>query len=179
MAQATWVSLCLLPVLCVNSLPASVFASLGTAVTLTDLVGLAMYVGGITFEAVADQQKSAWMREKKEKKHAEEFLTKGLWGKSRHPNYFGEVTLWTGIATASAGVMASQAGLAGMGLGLGIGGVAAALAMAGASPAFTSFLLFKVSGIPMSEGKYDKRFADNKAYWAWKRDTPMFFPKLW
>ena len=85
------------------------------------------------------------MEEKRAKKHSEEFLTRGLWGKSRHPNYFGEVTLWTGIATASAGVLASGAGLVGMGLGAGVGSTAAALAMAGVSPAFTAFLLFKVS----------------------------------
>lgn len=143
MAQATWVSLCLFPVLCINSLPQSVFSAL-PFLTLTDVLGLSLYVGGILFEATADRQKSQWMQEKREKKHSEEFLTRDLWGKSRHPNYFGEVTLWTGIATTSAGVLASKAGLAGMGLGGGIGGVLGALAMAGVSPAFTSFLLFKV-----------------------------------
>lgn len=143
MAQATWVSLCLLPVLAVNSLPASVFAAL-PALGLTDILGIALYIGGITFEATADRQKSQWMKEKKEKKHSEEFLTRGLWSKSRHPNYFGESTLWSGIATLSAGVLASKAGLVGMGLTAGLGGTIGAIAMAGVSPAFVTFLLLKV-----------------------------------
>ena len=83
------------------------------------------------------------MKEKKEKKHSEDFLTRGLWGKSRHPNYFGESTLWTGIATTAAGVMMSRAGLNGMGMGSRIG----ALAMAAVSPAFVTFLLLKVSSL--------------------------------
>lgn len=113
-----------------------------------------------------------------EKKHSEEFLTRGLWSKSRHPNYFGESTLWTGIAVTAGGVLASGVGQAGMGLSGGLAGKALALAMAGVSPAFVTFLLLKVSGVPMSEGKYDKKFGDRKDYQEWKRDTPMFFPKL-
>lgn len=83
-AQATWVSLCLMPVLAINSIPAATLAAL-PLVTITDIVGLLLYVGGITFEATADKQKSQWMKEKKEKKHSEDFLTRGLWSKSRHP----------------------------------------------------------------------------------------------
>ena len=142
-AQATWVSLCLLPVLAINSIPAAALAAL-PAFTLTDILGLMLYVGGITFEATADRQKSRWMEEKKAKKHSEEFLTHGLWSKSRHPNYFGESTLWTGIATTAAGVMLTGVGQAGMGLSGGLLAKAGALAMAGVSPAFVTFLLFKV-----------------------------------
>jgi protein-S-isoprenylcysteine O-methyltransferase Ste14 len=83
-AQATWVSLCLMPVLAINSIPATTLAAL-PFFTITDIVGLLLYVGGITFEATADRQKSQWMKEKKEKKHEEDFLTRGLWSKSRHP----------------------------------------------------------------------------------------------
>lgn len=214
-AQATWVSLCLLPVLAVNSIPATTLAAL-PLVTLTDVLGVLLYVGGIAFESVADYQKSTWMAEKKEKKHDEDFLTRGLWGKSRHPNYFGESTLWTGIATAAAGVMCSGVGQAGMGLSGGLLAKAGALAMAGVSPAFVTFLLlkvsraamdvdrcdfandadavFQVSGVPLSENKYDKRYGDRKDYqvsrstvttWSsadsmqeWKKNTPMFIPKL-
>ncbi|KAK3075008.1 hypothetical protein LTR53_002043 [Teratosphaeriaceae sp. CCFEE 6253] len=176
-AQATWVSLCLLPVLAVNSIPAVTLAAL-PAVTLTDVLGLLLYVGGITFEATADRQKSAWLKEKKEKKHSEDFLTRGLWSKSRHPNYFGESTLWTGIATAAAGVMLSRVGQAGMGFSGSAGARVGALAMAGVSPAFVSFLLLKVSGVPLSESKYDKRYGDRKDYQKWKQETPMFIPKL-
>jgi steroid 5-alpha reductase family enzyme len=143
-AQATWVSLCLLPVLAVNSIPATTLAAL-PFFTITDIIGILLYVGGLSFEATADRQKSQWLKEKKEKKHEEDFLTRGLWSKSRHPNYFGESTLWTGIATAAAGVMVSGVGQAGMGLSGGLLAKAGALAMAGVSPAFVTFLLLKVS----------------------------------
>lgn len=142
-AQATWVSLCLLPVLAVNSIPSTTLAAL-PFFTITDILGLLLYVGGISFEATADRQKNQWIKEKKEKKHEEDFLTRGLWSKSRHPNYFGESTLWTGIATAAAGVMMSSVGQAGMGLSGGLGAKVGALAMAGVSPAFVTFLLLKV-----------------------------------
>lgn len=142
-AQATWVSLCLLPVLAINSIPATTLAAL-PLVTLTDILGIALYIGGITFEATADAQKSQWMEEKKAKKHSEDFLTRGLWSKSRHPNYFGESTLWTGIATAAAGVMLTSVGQSGMGFSGSPAARLGALAMAGVSPAFVTFLLLKV-----------------------------------
>lgn len=177
-AQATWVSLCLMPVLAINSLPASTFATLGGLVSITDIIGVLLYIGGLGFEVTADRQKDKWVQEKKQKKHDEDFLTRGLWNKSRHPNYFGESTLWTGIATTAAGVMASNSGVAGMALAGGLTGKAIALLMAGVSPAFVTFLLFKVSGIPLSENKYDKKYGDRDDYKKWKAETPMFFPKL-
>lgn len=143
-AQATWVSLCLMPVLALNSIPATTLAAL-PMVTIIDVIGLALYIGGITFEATADRQKSQWMEEKKKKQHDEDFLTRGLWSKSRHPNYFGESTLWTGIATVAGGVLLSGVGQQGMGFSGGLGGRLGALAMVGVSPAFVTFLLLKVS----------------------------------
>jgi len=178
-AQATWVSLCLMPVLAINSLPAATFAAVPAAVGITDVIGLLLYVGGLSFEVTADRQKNAWVQEKKEKKHEEDFLTRGLWSKSRHPNYFGEATLWTGIATTAAGVLITNVGQVGMGLvGWGITGKMLALGMCGVSPAFVSFLLLKVSGVPMSETKYDKRYGDRADYKKWKETTPMFIPKF-
>jgi hypothetical protein len=61
MIQATWVSLCLMPILAINAPPASTFAALGTAVSITDLIGLLLYVGGPSFEVTADRQKSAFL----------------------------------------------------------------------------------------------------------------------
>ncbi|KAI9880445.1 MAG: hypothetical protein M1830_003087 [Pleopsidium flavum] len=176
-AQATWVSLCLLPVLALNSLPASTFAAL-PALALTDIIGFLLYIGGLSFEVTADRQKNTWVQEKKQKKHEEDFLTRGLWSKSRHPNYFGESTLWTGIATVAGGVLLRNAGQVGMGLAGGLGGKALAIVMAGVSPAFTTFLVLKVSGVPLSENKYDKKYGDRKDYQEWKKNTPMFIPKL-
>ena len=143
-AQATWVTLCLLPVLALNSLPATLLSTLPAGIAITDIIGLLFYVGGLSFEVTADRQKDQWVREKKQKKHDEDFLTRGLWSKSRHPNYFGEATLWTGIATVAGGVLVSNVGQVGMGLAGGLGGRALGLMMAGVSPAFVTFLLLKV-----------------------------------
>jgi hypothetical protein len=64
-------------------------------------------------------------------------------------------------------------GLAGTGYGKFLG-----FALCAISPAFVTFLLFKVSGIPLSEKKYDKRYGDRKDYQKWKNETPVFFPKF-
>jgi steroid 5-alpha reductase family enzyme len=117
-------------------------------VTVTDVIGVLLYVGGISFEMTADAQKTQWLKEKKEKKHSEEFLTRGLWSKSRHPNYFGESTLWTGIATTAAGVLVSNVGQAGVGLSGSAIARAGAISMAAISPLFVTFLLLKVRSSP-------------------------------
>lgn len=184
-AQATWVSLCTLPVILVNSVPRSAYAAtaFGTAISarpyLTDILGLALFVFGLGFEVTADRQKDAWVQAKKEKKHSEEFLTHGLWSKSRHPNYFGEATLWSGIAIAAAGLLVRQPAQAALGLSGSAASQMLVSGMCAASPAFVSFLLLKVSGVPLSENKYDKRYGDRKDYQKWKEETPMFIPKFW
>ncbi|CAL3966527.1 unnamed protein product [Diplocarpon coronariae] len=170
MAQATWVSLCLLPILAVNSIPHTLLSTL-PLVTLTDVLGLGLFAGGFILEVIADRQKSAWVRAKKAKQHDEDFLTSGLWSKSRHPNYFGESTLWTGLAVAAFGVLRAR------GPGVAVKGPAA-FALCAVSPAFVTFLLLKVSGVPLSEKKYDERYGDRKEYREWKESTPMFIPKL-
>jgi len=175
-AQATWVTLCLMPVLALNSIPATL-STLPASIALTDILGILLYVGGLSFEVIADRQKDKWVQEKKTKKHNEDFLTRGLWSKSRHPNYFGEATLWTGMAVVAGGVLVRNVGQVGMGLSGGISGRILGLSMAAISPAFVTFLLLKVSGVPMSEGKYDKRYGERKDYQKWKRETPMFVPK--
>ncbi|QSZ37168.1 hypothetical protein DSL72_009262 [Monilinia vaccinii-corymbosi] len=177
-AQATWVSLCCLPVLAINALPYSLLATLPTLM-LTDILGLLLFTGGLSFEILADRQKSAWAAAKKRKEHDEDFLTSGLWAKSRHPNYFGESMLWSGIAVLSAGVLVGRAGQLGMGTnGWGVSGRALGLGIAGVSPAFVTFLLLKVSGVPLSEVKYDKKYGHRKDYQEWKKNTPVFIPKL-
>ncbi|KAI6245282.1 hypothetical protein HI914_06803 [Erysiphe necator] len=175
-AQATWVSLCLLPVLAVNSIPNNLLSSLPLIMT-SDIIGLSLFVGGLAFEIIADGQKNAWVQAKKRKEHDEEFLTSGLWSKSRHPNYFGEATLWTGIATTAAGVLVSRVGQSVIGLNSVYGHILG-LGLTFISPAFTTFLLLKVSGVPLSESKYDKKFGDRDDYQKWKRETPVFIPKL-
>ncbi|KAI9714299.1 MAG: hypothetical protein M1820_000260 [Bogoriella megaspora] len=175
--QATWVAVCSLPVLALNSIPAPILAKL-PALLATDAIGLALYAGGISFEALADYQKSVWMEEKKQKKHDEPFLSAGLWSKSRHPNYFGESCLWSGIAVAAGGILVRNIGQSAIGLSGGWPGRIGAASMAAISPAFVTSLLLFVSGIPLSEKKYDEKYGDRKDYQKWKKEVPMFIPKL-
>lgn len=184
-AQATWVSLCTLPVILVNSLPRPAFAGtgFGTAISakpyLTDILGLAIFVFGLAFEVIADKQKSKWVADRAAKKHSEEFITHGLWSKSRHPNYFGESTLWTGIAIAAAGLLVRQPAQTALGLSrLHATGQVLVVGLCAVSPAFATFLLLKISGVPLSEDKYNKRYGDRKDYQKWKKETPMFVPKF-
>ncbi|KAK1981962.1 hypothetical protein LZ30DRAFT_718714 [Colletotrichum cereale] len=176
-AQATWVSLCLMPVITLNAIPASAFAAL-PAFKASDALGLLIYVAGFAFEITADRQKSRWLRERREKVHDEQFMTGGLWSVSQYPNYFGEISLWTGIATAAAGTLLLQPTQVALGLSGGIVGSLTAVGLSYVSPAFVSFLLLKVSGVPLSEKKYDKRYGDRKDYQEWKKNTPKLFPKV-
>lgn len=176
-AQATWVSLVLLPVTALNALPPTAFTAI-PYFTPGTLAGIALWLVGFTFEVTADRQKSQWMKEKKEKKHSEDFLTRGLWSKSRHPNYFGEITMWTGLAVTAGSILASNVGQKALGWSGSPSARIGALALVGASPAFTTFLLTKISGIPLSEKKYDKRYGNRKDYQQWKENTPVLFPKL-
>lgn len=57
-------------------------------------------------------------------------------------------------------------------------GILATTAMSFISPAFSALLLLKVSGVPLSEKKYDKRYGDRKDYQEWKKNTPRLIPKL-
>ncbi|MCJ1465484.1 hypothetical protein MMC07_004102 [Pseudocyphellaria aurata] len=184
-AQATWVSICLLPVLALNSIPAARLAAtvLPRSVAVTDALGLLLFGGGLTLEVLADRQKSAWLQAKREGKHHEDFLASGLWARSRHPNYFGETMLWSGIAVLAGGVLTRSAGVAGMlgmkpGAAVGWRGRLLGLMLAGASPAFVATLLLFGSGVPLSEAKYDQRYGDREDYRRWKRETPVFWPKL-
>jgi len=185
------VSLCTLPVVLVNALPRAAFvpspASAAAAAATTalaaapyavELLGLALFVAGLGLEVAADRQKSRWVADKKAKRHSEEFLTTGLWSRSRHPNYFGEITLWTGIAVAAAGVLNRAPAQAALGLGGGVAGRALVTTLCAASPAFVAFLLLKVSGVPLSEKKYDRKYGDREEYKRWKRETPVLVPKF-
>jgi steroid 5-alpha reductase family enzyme len=74
-----------LPVFALNAIPARLHPDLNWK----DFLGIAVWITGFAIEVVADHQKTRWRKEKDEKKHNEEWISRGLWAKSRHPNYFG------------------------------------------------------------------------------------------
>ena len=120
-----------------------------TPVGLIEMAGGMIWVIGFFFEAVGDYQMS---RFKKNPANRGKIMTTGLWRCTRHPNYFGETAMWWGVFLLA--------------LPLPYGWTAII------SPLAISFLLLKVSGIPMLEKKY----AGNPEFEAYKAGTSAFFP---
>lgn len=147
--QGLWVSLTLAAALAVLTTPAEVpFGIFG-------MVGLGVWVVGFGFEVVADAQKSAF---KNNAANAGKFIQSGLWRFSRHPNYFGEIVLWVGVA-----VMAWPTFEGWRYVGL-------------ISPVFVTLLLTKVSGIPMLEERADEKWGGEDEYERYKRRTSVLVP---
>ena len=124
--------------------------------TAVDVIGALLWLTGFIVEVIADRQK----RQFRNTAGAGEFIQSGLWSRSRHPNYFGEILLWFGIA-----VLAYPA-LQGWQLVTLI------------SPLFVYLLLTRVSGVPLLEKKADKKWGGQEEYEAYKARTPVLFPKL-
>ncbi len=124
---------------------------------LVGWLGLGLWIFGFGFEVLADHQKTKF---KADPANDGKFITGGLWDVSRHPNYFGEIVLWLGISVMAVPVMS---GLQYVSL---------------VSPVFGFLLIYYVSGVRMLEARSDKKWANNPEYQEYKRNTPVFFPKL-
>jgi len=130
------------PIILVNAYPRP-------GLTALDFLGLAVWIIGFYFEAVGDKQLAQFKQNPANKGHV---IKTGLWKYTRHPNYFGEATMWWGIF------------LLGLSVPLGWSGLISPLTI-------TGMLLF-VSGVPMLEKKYK----DNAEFQAYARVTSKFFP---
>ena len=119
-------------------------------------IGIAVWVFGFAIEVISDRQKTAF---RNNPENSGKFITTGLWAWSRHPNYFGEIVLWTGIAIIALPILS--------------GGQWVTLI----SPIFIFLLLTRVSGIPMLEAKADKKWGDNADYQSYKNNTPALMMK--
>lgn len=150
--QGMWVSLCSLCAI------TAITSDTGIIVNGIFYIGVMMFIGGFAIEIVADQQKSAF---RAIPENRNKFITSGLWGKSRHPNYFGEIMLWTGVAVMS---FSSLSGLEYATL---------------ISPIFTYLLLVKISGVRMLEGRGQKTWGQDEEYIAYMKNTPMVMLKFW
>jgi steroid 5-alpha reductase family enzyme len=118
-------------------------------------LGAAVWLLGFGIEAVADAQKQAFRADPVNKGR---FIHAGLWAWSRHPNYFGEIVLWVGIALIALPALSGWQYLTLI------------------SPLFVYLLLTRVSGIPMLESRADERWGHEEAYEAYKARTPVLFP---
>ncbi|KAF9298773.1 hypothetical protein BGZ88_004678 [Linnemannia elongata] len=167
LVQGIWVALTALPVYMTNSIPASVHPDLG----LQDYIGIALWGLGFAFQVIANYQKQKWRKEIG-RDYKRSFISTGLWSLSRHPNYFGECLLWFGsylvCSSAFSAALESPAPIMSHWMSR----------LAVFSPMFVTFLITRVSGIPLLERENDRRLKDVVAYWKYKKATSMFVPTL-
>lgn len=120
-------------------------------------LGVMLWLLGFAIEVVADIQKTQF---RANPANAEKFITSGMWSRSRHPNYFGEIMLWLGIAVIALPVLAGWQWLTLL------------------SPLFVILLLTRVSGIPMLEKGARERWGSDPAYQQYLEKTPVLIPRL-
>lgn len=118
-------------------------------------LGLLIWFIGILFEIIADEQKR---RFRLNEKNRGKFISSGLWSISRHPNYFGEIILWIGIAIIS---LPTLSGFQYVTL---------------ISPLFIYLLLTRISGVNLLEESSDKKWGDLPEYEQYKKETPVLVP---
>jgi steroid 5-alpha reductase family enzyme len=103
---------------------------------------------------VADRQKSAF---RSDPANAGRFISSGLWAWSRHPNYFGEIVLWVGVALIALPVLSGWQHVTLV------------------SPLFVYLLLTRISGIPPLERRAEEKWGDDPAYRAYVERTPVLW----
>jgi steroid 5-alpha reductase family enzyme len=136
--------------LLVISLPVTVaITRSGPPPGVLDGIGFCIWLVGFLFEAIGDFQ---LLQFKKNPANKGRIMNIGLWRYTRHPNYFGEVTLWWGIFLICFAVPGSIWTVAG--------------------PLTITWLILKVSGTPLLE----KRYVDNPEYAKYIKNTSSFFP---
>eukprot|EP00794_Sanderia_malayensis_P010805 gene10806-11959_t len=150
--QAAWIWITLSPTMILN------LKRRNRPLQLRDYVGWSLWMVGFLFETIADQQKSVF-RNNPENKN--KWIDTGLWSISRHPNYFGEITLWLGSFLSASSVFGGYDWLS------------------FGSPLFVAFLLTNVSGLPLLERQADKKWGHIAEYQNYKMHTPKLVPFLW
>ena len=149
--QGMWVSMCLLCVLTALS------SYSGIIMNNVFYIGLLIFILGFTIEVVADHQKTVF---RKDLNNKDKFISTGLWAYSRHPNYFGEILLWLGIAVMS---FSSLEGFQYFTL---------------ISPIFVYILLVYISGIRMLENQANKKWGHLDSYKEYLKNTPRLFFRI-
>lgn len=120
------------------------------------IIGACIWLVGFLIEVIADQQKSKF---RKNARNSDKFISHGLWAWSRHPNYFGEILLWLGIAVAASPVLEGWQHLTLV------------------SPIFVFFLLTKISGVRILEAQAKRKWAGDLDYEEYCKKTPILMLK--
>lgn len=154
--QAVWVFTVSLPVIFVNAESSAVKLDPDNKWTPQDLLGAVFFVVGLLCETFADLQKFNFRNDPANKG---KWCDTGLWKYSRHPNYFGEISIWWGVFIISSSILT-------------YGQWTAVL-----SPLFTMAILLFLSGIPLLEEKADERYRKNEMYLEYKKCTSPLVPK--
>ncbi|MCY3810965.1 MAG: DUF1295 domain-containing protein [Gammaproteobacteria bacterium] len=149
--QGLWISVTLSCAL------AAVTATHTAGLDWTTAVGTAIWGFGLAIEVAADRQKQ---RFRAAPENANTFIDTGLWAYCRHPNYLGEILLWTGMAVVA---LPALQGWSHMTL---------------ISPVFVWVLLVRISGVPMLEARADRKWGAEPAYQAYKARTPALVPSV-
>ena len=121
------------------------------------IVGLLIWVFGFAIEVIADLQKNRFNANPDNKG---KFIQTGLWSRSRHPNYFGEIVLWVGVTVIALPVLRGWQWVTLI------------------SPVFVTLLLTRISGVPLLEKKADKKWGGQEDYESYKKRTPVLIPRL-
>ena len=122
------------------------------------LLGSLLWASGFGIEVIADSQKSRFLAKPENR---DSFIRTGLWARSRHPNYFGEIVLWIGIAVIAVPVLRGWQWVTLI------------------SPVFVALLLIRISGIPMLEKRNDAKWGGQPEYESYKQRTPVLVPRIW
>ncbi|MDA7600042.1 DUF1295 domain-containing protein [Gammaproteobacteria bacterium] len=149
--QGMWVFICSSAALVAIASPT------GVIINIVFFLGLTLFVLGFVVEVIADNQKTKFRSIPENK---DQFINEGLWARSRHPNYFGEITLWTGITV------------------MGISTFEGMNYLAIFSPVFSYLLLVYVSGVRMLEFRGHKKWGHLDEYNSYKKNTPKLIPKI-
>jgi steroid 5-alpha reductase family enzyme len=152
--QSFWVILTALPVFIINASPQKGLVD-SKPLDIGSFIGLGIFVVGFGFEVVADSQKKKWAAVEENKI---KFIDVGLWYYSRHPNYFGEITLWMGNFIAASSVLVGSEWICAL------------------SPVFVYCLLMFVSGVPGMEVKSDTKFKGQADYDEYMKSTNVLVP---
>jgi steroid 5-alpha reductase family enzyme len=149
--QGMWVSICSMCAI------TGISSSEGLVLNPLFYLGFILFVIGFSIEVIADHQKTVFRAIKENK---DKFISTGLWSKSQHPNYFGEILLWSSIAIMSFSSLSGTQYLTMI------------------SPIFTYVLLVYISGVRMLDDMGNKKWGHLEEYKQYKQNTPVLFIKL-